>query len=568
MSRLGENVDRFPHQEVNLIGATKPIDFDSANDLISFVARVSSPQNQTNFQTGHKLLRYLVRNKHWSPFEMVHVVLEILTTRDIGRQILRHRSFAFQELCLSGDTLVTTERRNSGSKRVKISKLYKRYTSRADWNKSDCLVRIYDRTANCFVSSRIKEVFYRGKQPVYRLTLDNGKSITSTKNHRHLTTNGYKALGDLVVTDFVACNGVSTYQTHQWLSAAKRNAMETGTGLCGIAEMAGVSKHTIRKWLKINGLQFTKKEVASYTSPWNLGLAKEEQPGYGKFHTLEARQKIRKSSRKGNNSNLYRGSGKQSWRSYVAQWCHGYKTELLAAQDYKCPISGEDLTKSNGEVDHIIPVALRPDLAFSVKNLQIIHRDAHKAKTMKEIADLKKTVTFSKVKEISFIGEEDTYDLEVEHPDHNFIGNGIVTHNSQRYSDPTTYMGHVAREARLQDSKNRQNSVDLSDTEDDQKLNEEFVRRQNSMVSEALNTYSWAVNHGIAKEQARVILPEGLTMSRMYMAGSLRSWIHYCLLRGENGTQLEHQDIALKAWNILQKQFPFLGELGETDLIG
>lgn len=129
---------------------------------------------------------------------------------------------------------------------------------------------------------------------------------------------------------------------------------------------------------------------------------------------------------------------------------------------------------------------------------------------------------------------------------------------SQRYADPTDDLGFVSnREARLQDVKNRQNSIET----EDRNLKDIFERLQQEMVVSANAKYKEAISLGIAKEQARVFLPEGLTVSRMYMAGTLRSWIHYCELRMGNGTQKEHRQIAEEAWGELTKYFSWLAEL-------
>lgn len=129
---------------------------------------------------------------------------------------------------------------------------------------------------------------------------------------------------------------------------------------------------------------------------------------------------------------------------------------------------------------------------------------------------------------------------------------------SQRYADPTKDLGFRVREARLQDVKNRQNSIEVDDT----KLQYEWMDKQAEIIAKAQETYWWATENGIAKEQARVVLPEGLTNSRMYMSGSLRSWIHYCQLRCSNGTQKEHREVALDCWYEIMKIFPSLEELG------
>ena len=117
---------------------------------------------------------------------------------------------------------------------------------------------------------------------------------------------------------------------------------------------------------------------------------------------------------------------------------------------------------------------------------------------------------------------------------------------SQRYADPSV-MGDMfeTRECRLQDEKNRQNSVEIDQTDEyEGGLSDRWHGMQERVIREAEMVYKWALDNGIAKEQARAVLPEGLTKSRLYMAGSLRSWIHYCELRSANGTQKEHMEIA------------------------
>ena len=134
---------------------------------------------------------------------------------------------------------------------------------------------------------------------------------------------------------------------------------------------------------------------------------------------------------------------------------------------------------------------------------------------------------------------------------------------SQRYADPTKDLGFVTREARLQDTKNRQNSIEIKDDTD---LKYMWEQRQNLMIEYAKKEYDWAVRNGIAKEQARAVLPEGLTVSKLYMAGSLRSWIHYCQLRTTNGTQKEHREVAIDCWYSLIKEFPSLKDLNLISL--
>lgn len=123
---------------------------------------------------------------------------------------------------------------------------------------------------------------------------------------------------------------------------------------------------------------------------------------------------------------------------------------------------------------------------------------------------------------------------------------------SQRYADPTKDLDFVLREARLQDTKNRQNSIITDDTD----LQTWWDAKQQALIDLAKSTYAEAIDKGIAKEQARAVLPEGNTVSRLYMNGTLRSWIHFIDLRSANGTQLEHQDVAKACANVIATVFP------------
>jgi thymidylate synthase (FAD) len=137
---------------------------------------------------------------------------------------------------------------------------------------------------------------------------------------------------------------------------------------------------------------------------------------------------------------------------------------------------------------------------------------------------------------------------------------------SQRYADPTAELddAFVLREARMQDTKNRQNSVELDMSDEKQKLLAyEWERAQKRVLYAVKKEYEWAIKNGIAKEQARAVLPEGLTVSRLYVNGTLRSWIHYIDLRDGNGTQKEHAEIARACAEVIAKVFPIIKSIRE-----
>lgn len=136
---------------------------------------------------------------------------------------------------------------------------------------------------------------------------------------------------------------------------------------------------------------------------------------------------------------------------------------------------------------------------------------------------------------------------------------------SQRYADPTKDLQFVYRDARLQDTNNRQNSIDLDFTNHDHKeIARGWIGKQQSVIKAAKDAYEWAIHNGIAKEQARSVLPEGNTVSRLYVNGTLRSWIHYIDLRSSNGTQKEHIEVAKACAEVVSKLFPVVTELVEN----
>lgn len=128
---------------------------------------------------------------------------------------------------------------------------------------------------------------------------------------------------------------------------------------------------------------------------------------------------------------------------------------------------------------------------------------------------------------------------------------------SQRYADPTEDLGFRLRDARLQDKKNRQNSIETSDYE----MKVEWITQQQEVVAQSSKAYKWAIENGVAKEQARAVLPEGLTLSRMYMKGTLRNWIHYVDVRTDKSTQKEHRLIAEECKKHMFQCFPSMKEL-------
>lgn len=549
-----------------------------AQELIAFCARVSNPSNQYNTETSEKLIKYLIKHQHWSPLEMVSACLEIETTRDIARQFLRHRSFSFQEFCITGESKITTGWYNKNNKFVSnyisIETLYKRQ----NWkNYKDILVRVFDEEQNKFVTSKIKEVFKTGVKPVYKLTLKDGKQIECTKEHKFFSSDGWDTLenisgmmttktGKVILQNpkKIAVNGDICYQNKEWLAEKKQESIINKQGLVYIADSAGVKISTIRKWLKKHDLQFSKKEVASYSSVWNKGKS-----GYEiQKRTPEQKQHMRDITPKGAEHPAYKG-GSRAWRASICNFFNTHRKDIFAKFNYTCQLCNKSFNSLSDKIElhHVKEVSKYPNLAFDLNNIVPAHRICHQQHHGKSVSFAKENKIKSKgntlvprfveIKSIEFVGNKETYDLEVDHVSHNYVANKICVHNSQRYADPTKELSFVLRDARLQDSKNRQNSIVTNDVS----LQARWEIEQQRVIDAALEAYKWATDHGIAKEQARAVLPEGNTVSRLYANGTIRSWVHYIQLRRENGTQLEHQEIALKCAEVISHVFPIMATL-------
>lgn len=574
--------------KVKLVSYTKGVgelENLSVGELLAYAARVSNPDNQMNHETAPKLLSYCLRNKHWSVFETCSFTIEVTTSRAIAAQILRHRSLTFQEFCISGDTEIYFDLPHVFKKdplkpkralyKLKIADIYRKWnenTYKQNQMKS-MNIRVYDEQTKLFTNSHITDVFCTGEKDVYKVTLENGKSIKCTKEHKLLTLEGFKTLEEAVgltttlkgralmsKVASVGCNGIPVHQDYTWLKDMKEKCILNKTGVQGIADQAKVSYHTIRKWLRLLGLQFAKKETSSMYDVWNKGKFGYRNPPISE----EVRQKMRDSSKKGADSHLWRGGADRSWRLKVCDELHKYRRKFLEAANFKCPTCDG---KENLQLHHIISVAEKPELALDHSNIQVLCRSCHYKLHGQQRDHIKwrglgtgrtlKTTNYCKVKSVEYIGKEMTYDLEVDHTSHNYVANGMVVHNSQRYSEIHNYEVY---EARRQDTKNRQNSIDDLDT----RIKEEFVHMQNQVADVCFKAYKHAISLGIAKEQARFLLPNS-TQTRMYITGNIRSWLTYCLVRCTEATQKEHRDIAEDCKNIILDFVPELCQCFESD---
>lgn len=523
-----------------------------------------------------------------------------LTIREIvpvyvARQRFKH-AIGF---CVAKDTnIYMSVGKTNKLKKTTIEKLYNRLHKTAHHSRTTNLnyhrdavlntdFRVYDTTTKKFTTSKILDVIYSGKKPLYKITIENGYSVTVTEDHQLLTENGWDTLKNIVGLEltknnvatmskigYVACNGVKyagsgEYQNKEWLIDMKDNGMSVAQ----MAESAQCSYHTIRKWLKIHSLQFNSLDNLSGVNgkpSWNKGKF-----GYTNniVITEEHKQKIR-DARSGEKSNFWKG-GVTTDRQNIGRWTREQSKKVFTRDNFTCKNCNEKNSKLHAH--HIIPVYADINKAKDFDNLITLCSQCHShihsnnlesdfAKNMhvhienwdKKTKGIGNTLTakYNKILKVEYVGVDDVYDLTIEHESHNFIGNGVILHNcfnesSRRYVDfePEYFVPDVLR-GRAENKK--QGSTDTECFEHDIAL----ATYMDTIKLANENYLALVDKDGTYKtcpEQARAILPQAM-MTDYYATGSYAAWKRLEYLRLDSHSQLEIQHHAQKI-NMITSQF-------------
>jgi Thymidylate synthase complementing protein len=454
-------------------------------------------------------------HKHWSPFEMVNLVLEINTTRSISAQILRHRSFSFQEFCLAGDARITVRAPGGTWQRVPIAEIYRMWGS----NKFRArMARAYDPALGRFIEAPVGSVYASGRKPVYEFTIQapsSTRAIRCTREHRVLTRErGFVPFGeafDDVLT--VALNGAPA----EALPYQRREVLEAGAwmGSERFAREHGIASVTARKWFRHHGV-------------------KPEKPNHYAASAVDADFAARLQS--------------------FMKWA---RSEVRAKHCGEC---NHDGSVSRLELSHIIAHDGNPVLAFDPGNLRTLCAGCHRRHDTEEQGkrygwSLAMTAKWGRITGQEFLGVQDTYDIEMDHPTHNFVADGVVVHNSTRYAEPGELPPVGLPRLRTQDTKNRQASHDNLAPG----VRAYLEARIADYHKRGAYLYADLIAEGVAKECAREILPLG-TPTRLYVNGTARSWLHYLMVRTGPETQAEHRAVALAAWECFRQAFPTIAE--------
>jgi thymidylate synthase (FAD) len=600
-----DSIQVLDHGFVRLDGAM-------ADDLsVVNGARVSFARRKTEMdESDEGLIRFLMRDRHGSPFEHNAFRFHIRCPIFVAREWFRHRIG-----CLTGDVEVTFVDVNghahmrktideivglwehgeidghalSDSQRARVRELSAAGRSQRSIARElgigrrsvrTCLaganglrnarsrlrrmrVRVLDEATNEFTFGHICDVIDKGVQPVYKLTLADGKQITMTENHRVLTASRWERMREAVglvgdASDAIATrdchlmvNGLPVHQDGVWLSRKR----EEGCSVQEIADEAGCSYHTVRKWLKRRELQFSAAERGH--PAWNKG-----KTGYRTSlrHSPEHLESIRR-ARCGPASNFWRG-GASTERATVAAWTTSQAPKVHRHYDYVCQSCGRRGGRLHAH--HIAPVWLEPAQARELGNLISVcddcHRSIHRTRDselgfMRRFSDrvgvvedvevpsrkgFKLTSHPVRVVAVQYVGLRQTYDLSIEGPWHNFVANGVVVHNSfnefsMRYAKATDdFYVPDAADVRTQVGKPGAYSFEPVDAE----LAEETREELRAVYDEAYAAYARLVEKGVARELARSVIPVG-AYTQFYWTVNARALMNFVSLRNAEFAQLE-----------------------------
>jgi thymidylate synthase (FAD) len=564
------------------IGSVELVEHMGSDLQVVNAARVSFGVHKDELDDrDKKLLKYLANHQHTSPFEHNVVTFLCKVPLFVRSQHHRHRTW-----CLSGDTEVTFNRPEKWRKGIHSPQSRwngEKFTMRSlheMWNKNEhsrntlkkMLVRVFDEESRKFGVSSVVDVIHSGTKEVFEIETSRGKSLKLTKDHKILTENGWQtleaAIGLSVSSTGLATlsrkasiltNGVSVWQSFDWMKTQREN----GLSVQEIADEAGCSYHTIRKWLKIHNLKFDQKEVLRQFNRkhgvWNKG-----KRGYRLNRTPmspEHREAIRQ-ARSGPNSNFWKG-GISSERKNIARWTRENARKVHEKFDFtcqKCGVKGVPL-----HAHHVLPVVTHPEEGRNFDNLLSVcvpcHRKIHEKLPLgfgsRKGAPL--GGRFEEITKVRLVGVEEVFDLSIEGPSHNFVANGMVVHNcfneiSRRYSSenlefygPTLF--------RPQHQNNRQASVDepkriwLSDGRSEAA---ETIHRHHVQSVELFNRLLEA---GVCREQARGVLPQNLYTS-YYATVNLHNLFKFYCLRTHEGAQWEIRRVAEEMSELVKPLFP------------
>ena len=592
------------------------VDYMGTDSDVERAARVSYGYGTRKVSATRGLVRYLRRHRHTTPSEMVEFKFHCAMPMFIARQWIRHRT-----ACLAEGTEVYFDlpggvaRRGNQLYKLRVEDIWERFQptenrSRADkqgnpFHRRDRVRGMKLRQVNEdsleLQHTRVVDVYRNGRKPVFRMTLADGKQIEATADHRFLFAEGWNTLkgaagvrdrGGRAVWDsgdhFLYVNGAAEerpllYRDPVWLQREYRGHRRP---ISDLAEACGVSYHTIRQWLARYKLTDRGRgRFAEAHVPWNKGQTYRLGPRELSEEWITANRRVRS----GSASNFWRG-GRTTGRDSIGRWTTEVAAKVHAANGWTCQLC--HTRASELHCHHIVPVWADLGRARDIENLTTLCGDCHRHIAGKELKYVERlgggavksewvpreriawnrldSAKLVRILDFEFVGEKETYDLEVEGSYRNFIANGIVTHNSVneysgRYSlMPLLYYMPEREQFALQSAQNQQGrGAEASDT-----LYADAVERWHRLRETASDGYTWMVGEDVAREIARIDLPLS-TYTQWYWKINLHNLLHFLSLRADPHAQWEIRVYAEIIAGMVKRVTPLSYEAWvDYDLVG
>jgi thymidylate synthase ThyX len=513
-------------------------------------------------------------------------------SRSLSHELVRHR--AGWGYCLTGDTLIYSDHNchgiREGVKKRSLRRLHEMTKTPHGRSRIKLLrLRCLDETTGTFTTGKVYQIVSSGIKPVFRVELEDGKTITCSREHRFLTPVGWLPLhqlvGGLIVSPGglavcgnldvpIATNGVPAYKDRTWLA---RHYLDGGMEQEEIARLAGVSHHTIRSWIRKHGLQ---KSPGSWTigrKPWNKG--KRYRAGWK--HSNETRKRLAE-QKLGPNNPQWRG-GITPYAITIRRGVEALVPLVLERDNYTCRQCHE--RGGTLEVHHILPIWARPDLVLEMSNLATVCEKCHLlmgngrelafaeqlGATPTEVTQLAGRTPrraqrvflprFKRVRQITFVGEQETFDIEMEDPHHNFVANGIVTHNSQlsqRYVDESV-AEYVEPDCIADDPALHAVWLDAI-----AHMHEAYTKLVAGLAETFKDEQDRTLRRKLARQAARSILPNA-TETKIFVTANARALRHFIEMRASRHAEVEIRKLAVQVLRVMQQEAPNL--FGDYELV-
>jgi thymidylate synthase (FAD) len=569
-------------------GFVSLVDYMGSDDDVERAARVSYGYGTRKRSATRGLIRYLRRHRHTTPSEMLEFKFHCAMPMFVARQWIRHRT-----ACLAEGTEVYfdlpggIERQGNQLFKLRIEEIWERFQPSRNLTRPDKqrnpffrrdrvrgmrLRQVNEETLR-IQHTRVVDIYRNGRKPVFRMILEDGKSIEATADHRFLFEGGWSTLAEatglrhvngraiweagphsLYVNGMVA-EMPALYRDRDWLDQQYNKERRP---IQGIADECGVSYHTIRKWLGKLGLQAPNgghHRFRAGQEPWTQGKTYRLGPRTLSDQWIAANHQ----ARSGPAPCFWKG-GSSSEREAIGRWTTQRATALHRRNGWTCQLCHE--RTSTLHCRHVVPVWADPSRARDESNLTSLCAPCHRSVSGDELAFVERlggppvfqewrrrprvpwnkltVARLVRIERFEYVGEKETYDLEVEGPHHNFIANGVVTHNSVneysgRYSlMPLLYYRPDGEQFALQSQDNRQGRDRVAARD----VWEAAVARWDRLRSDASGTYEWMLEQDVARELARIDLPLS-TYTQWYWKIDLHNLLHFLSLRADPHAQWE-----------------------------